>query len=130
GIGKPLVDKLLVVDALNSEHHVFELAKNPGQNTASAKKQPEEKWITWAELEQKELAHYQMLDVRNESEFESSHDDRFENVPMQKIRSFKPDRNVILVCNKGATTRQASAIIKAGFPQVEVYQMKGGYSTL
>ncbi|MEM7297566.1 MAG: HesA/MoeB/ThiF family protein, partial [Bacteroidota bacterium] len=46
GIGKPLVDKLLVVDALNSEHHVFELAKNPGQNTASAKKQPEEKWIT------------------------------------------------------------------------------------
>lgn len=129
-IGTPLSGKLLVVDALSSEHHVFELVKNPAADYAPTKPQLEEKWLAWNELEKMDLANYQLVDVRVEAEFEQYHDERFENVPMLNIPSFKPDKNVILVCNKGVTTRQASAILKTGYPDTEVYQMKGGYSSL
>ncbi len=130
GIGQSLAGKLLVVDAMNNEHHVFELAKQP--LVQSVNKKQEDKWLTWQELETVDEKDFQMIDVRGESDYHSFHDERFDNFPMEIISSFHPEngRSLILVCNKGLTTRQASAIIKAGFPEVEVYQMKGGYSSL
>lgn len=130
GIGQSLAGKLLVVDAMNNEHHAFELVKQP--QAQKAHKKEEEKWLTWKELDEIDKSGFQLLDVRTNSDYEAFHDDRFQNLPMDRITSFSPEkgRGLILVCNKGITTRQASAIIKSGFPEVEVYQMKGGYSSL
>ena len=131
GVGKTLAGKLLVVDAMNCEHHVFELGKQP-QSAKPAAPKTEDNWITWQELETMEIESFDLIDVREEDDYERFHDDRFKNLPMHDISSFEPveGRDLILVCNKGLTTRQASAIIKAEFPEVGVFQLKGGYSSL
>lgn len=127
GIGQPLAGKLLVVDAINTEHHVFELASVsiPKQE----KENNQESWLTWQDLTEIDLDQYHLLDVRSPNEYMANHDDRFENRPMDELTNFKTDREVILVCNKGITTRQAAALIAAQNPKVKIFQMKGGYST-
>ncbi|WP_421764695.1 HesA/MoeB/ThiF family protein [Ekhidna sp.] len=127
GIGQPLVGKLLVVDAINTEHHVFELA--PITKPEPKKEPRQESWLTWQELTEMDLKRYHLIDVRSKVEYSQNHDDRFENRPMDELTDFKVDKEVILVCNKGNATRQAAAIIAAQNPEIKVFQMKGGYST-
>ena len=78
-----------------------------------------------------ELEEYQLIDVRNEKEFRASHDERFKNIPTQSLSQFIPNgkRKLVLVCNRDIATRQASALIKSTHPDLEVYQIKGGYSS-
>lgn len=127
GIGQPLVGKLLVVDAINTEHHVFELA--PVHKPQPRRKNDQESWLTWQELSAMDLDEFHLLDVRAENEYLEHHDDRFENLPMNQISDFHARKEVILVCNKGNATRQAAAIIKSSHPDLNVFQMKGGYSS-
>lgn len=127
GIGQPLVGKLLVVDAINTEHHVFELA--PITNPEPKKEPRQESWLTWQELTEMDLRQYHLIDVRSEVEYCQNHDDRFINRPMNELADFKAEKEVILVCNKGNATRQAAVLIAAQNPEIKVFQMKGGYST-
>lgn len=124
GIGQPLAGKLLVVDTINSEHHVFELAP-----VITPQPKSQESWLTWQDLTEIDLDQYHLLDVRSQNEYSQSHDDRFENCPMDELTNFKAECEVILVCNKGIATRQAAALIAAQNPNVKIFQMKGGYST-
>ncbi|MEP0987572.1 HesA/MoeB/ThiF family protein [Ekhidna sp.] len=127
GIGQPLAGKLLVVDAINTEHYVFELA--PITKPEPKRETIKESWLTWQELTEMNLSQYHLIDVRSEAEYSQNHDDRFENRPMDELTTFKAQKEVILVCNKGNATRQAAALIAAQNPKVKVFQMKGGYST-
>ncbi|WP_420316132.1 molybdopterin-synthase adenylyltransferase MoeB [Ekhidna sp.] len=127
GIGEPLAGKLLVVDAINTEHHVFELA--PITKPEKKKNNHQESWLTWHELTEMDLERYHLIDVRSEVEYSQNHDDRFENRPINELTTFKADKEVILVCNKGNATRQAAALIAAQNQEIKVFQMKGGYST-
>ena len=127
GIGEPLKGKLLVIDALRSEHHVFELAKVESRNNPSLK----ENSISWKELDDYSLEDYHFLDVREPGDFEKGHDSRFENIPMSSIADFNPmNRPVVLTCNQGRTTETAMTILKSKFPNLIVKQLDGGYSSL
>lgn len=131
GIGEPLDGKLLVIDALTSEHHTFQLSAQPHE-VKRAERSNDESWISWQDLEGFRLEDYQLLDVRQPADYDAFHDERFQNVPVNTLTDFTPlkDKELILVCNKGITTRQASALLQANFANVTVHQVKGGYSSL
>lgn len=132
GIGETLAGKLLVVDAMNSQHHTFKLAENPKKNEIKSIPQPEENLLTWDELGTLNEQQYHFVDVRPPAVFEEHHDPRFKNIPMEMLAGFNPDRGkeVILVCQRGVTTKQASALLKATFSNTIVHQVKGGYNAL
>jgi len=133
GIGETLAGKLLVVDALNTEHHIFKLAKNPvKKQDAEPKPEIVESWLTWQELDQLDHKRYHFVDVRPPAVFEEHHDDRFKNIPMEMLAGFSPDGNkeIVLVCQRGVTTKQASAILQSTFSALIIHQVKGGYNAL
>jgi adenylyltransferase/sulfurtransferase len=129
GVGDSLSGKLLVVDAMNTDHHLFKLTE--GKSTTPKKNPVEirESWLTWTELESLNQQKHQFIDIRSQSAYEAHHDDRFENIPLELLAGWKPEKekDLVLVCQQGITTRQASAIIQAEFPGTVVHQMKGGY---
>ncbi len=133
GLGDTLAGKLLVVDAMNMEHHIFQLAKNPVKNQpAEPVHEITESWLTWKEIDQLDQQHYHFVDVRPPAVFEEHHDDRFKNIPIEMLAGFSPDDNkqVVLVCQRGVTTKQASAILQSNFSDVIIHQVKGGYNAL
>lgn len=129
-IGETLEGKLLVIDALNTDHHIFELVKTDAKSNVKEEENPlEESWISWEELNELNPSSYHLLDVRPSNVYESFHDPRFESMPMELLPGFVPEKSkeIILVCQKGITTRLASAILKTEFPDTTVHQLKGGY---
>ncbi len=129
-IGDTLAGKLLVVDALDTSHHIFQLAENPLKDQKKAAPVMEESLLTWQELEGLDTQHYHFVDVRPPAIFTESHDERFINVPMEMLAGFTPEgsKEVILVCQRGVTTKQASALLKSTFSKTVVHQVKGGYN--
>ncbi len=131
GIGEPLAGKLLVVDALKTDHHVFQLAENPLKNQKKeVSPQFQESLLTWQELDELDIGRYHFVDVRPPTIFEESHDARFINVPMEMLAGFSPEENkeVVLVCQRGVTTKQASALLKSTFSETVIHQVRGGYN--
>ncbi len=130
-IGESIAGKLLVIDPFSMEHHLFGLSKssvNKKRETVSI----EESWLTWDQIKEIDLTGFHMIDVRTPEDYAAFHDQRFENIPVNDLISFSPEngKEVLLVCNKGITTRQASMIIKSSYPDIPVHQVTGGYSTL
>ena len=126
GFGESLVGKLLIVDAASSDHSVIELAKSKEQIT---KVEPVEHWITWQDLNDMDISRFQLLDIRQPTDYEHFHDKRFENLPMHAFDSFDPEKgDVILVCNHGISTRSVSAYLIQNF-DLKVLQIEGGYSS-
>jgi len=130
GFGESLVGKLLVINAATSEHNIFFLGnrtqkREPTKRVESTHLQT----ISWEELEQRDLSNTHLIDVRSFLDFEAYHDPRFENIPLSIIAGFEPDpdREVVLVCDQGKTTRQAAAILAATYSDIHVYHLEGGY---
>ncbi|MEQ9405703.1 MAG: molybdopterin-synthase adenylyltransferase MoeB [Cyclobacteriaceae bacterium] len=130
GIGDILCGKLLIVDALNTQHHIFQLAKSPKTVQKPVIPEPDEKFLTWKELDTLDLQAYHLVDIRPTAVYETSGDPRFENIPMEQLAGFNPekDKHVVLVCQRGVTTRQASMIVKSIAENAVIYQVKGGYN--
>jgi adenylyltransferase/sulfurtransferase len=133
GFGETLAGKLLVVDATNAEHNVFNLGAGKRENIEVKKivEAEERTSITWEDVDQMSSGKMHFLDIRPLSDFESSHDDRFENIPIQMLAGFvpEPEYSVVLVCDQGKTTRQAAAILAATYPSLNLYQIEGGYQS-
>ncbi|MCP4461151.1 MAG: molybdopterin-synthase adenylyltransferase MoeB [Cytophagales bacterium] len=131
--GDPLVGKLMVVNAMTSEHHTFFLGSKkekvePTNHVENKKFQT----MSWEKLENTDLTKSHLIDVRSAQVFDESHDSRFENIPLQMIAGFEPNPNyeVVLVCDRGIATKQAAAILSSSFPDIQVYQIEGGYQVL
>ncbi len=131
GIGDALAGKLLVVDALNTSHHIFQLAENPLKDQKKEAPPVEESLLTWQELDELDTQGYHFVDVRPPAMYKERHDDRFINVPMEMLPGFSPDesKEVVLVCQRGVTTKQATMLLKSSFSDTIVHQVKGGYNS-
>jgi len=129
GFGESLVGKLLVIDAANMEHHVFQLSKK--SNPPTKPKVMKHDALTWQAVRQLDPSEYHFLDVREPIVFQSRHDPLFENVPMKNLTAFVPSKPcVVLVCQMGVTTVQAASLLHARHPSLQIFQVKGGYNAL
>lgn len=128
GIGDVLSGRLLIVDALRTDHYLMDL---PGKAELEVKSAPSilNEKINWIDINNIDTDSYELIDIRPESQFLSLHDDRFINVPFAKIFTYEPEKDVILVCDKGQTTQQAAVILKDLFPHLNFYQIAGGYQS-
>jgi adenylyltransferase/sulfurtransferase len=131
GVGESLAGKLLVINAATAEHYTITLApQNEVSKESLSDFQPTDEWLTWEELDKINKDQYEWVDIRLKNQYEAGHDYRFKNVPFSQIFSFEPSREkLILVCERGMTTQQATTILQAEYPDLQVYQVKGGYSS-
>lgn len=128
GVGEFLAGKLLVVNAATTEHYTITLA--PQKRKKEEVFQPTGAWVSWEDLDRLPSTSYQRIDIRPAAQFNIKHDERFMNVPFTQIFTFQPQKpKLVLVCERGQTTQQAAIILAAKYPELEIYQMKGGYST-
>jgi rhodanese-related sulfurtransferase len=73
--------------------------------------------------------HKQFIDVRTPGEYKGNHIREFKNIPLpqlnQKAQSLSKDKEVIVICQSGMRSTQASKRLKKmGFDQVT--NVKGG----
>lgn len=131
--GEPLIGKLMVVNTATSEHHIFSLGERRKKNTSVERVETREfETIRWVKLEEMDLSKTHLIDVRPAQIFDESHDSRFRNIPLQMIAGFQPSsaHDVVLVCDRGKTTKQAAVILSLSYPDTKIYQIEGGYQVL
>jgi molybdopterin/thiamine biosynthesis adenylyltransferase/rhodanese-related sulfurtransferase len=150
GLGKPLINKLLIYQALEAESYTVSL--QPSQHAAALAPQTAEAFqrmdYEWfcnatinkvAELDPEtfetltELADVKVVDVREFGEYPRA---RFKHtqIPLslllQEIPAFEEAR-IVVFCQSGKRSLQAAAIIKETIkPHQEVYSLKGGILAL
>lgn len=73
----------------------------------------------------------QLIDVREEKEFDGGHILGARNVPLsqmkQRITEIRPDQPVYMYCNSGSRTKQAAKIMRKKRGVEEMYTLKGGF---
>lgn len=73
----------------------------------------------------------QLIDVREEKEFDGGHILGARNVPLsqmkQRITEIRPDQPVYMYCNTGSRTNQAAKIMRKKRNVEEMYTLKGGF---
>jgi rhodanese-related sulfurtransferase len=79
-----------------------------------------------AELHKKDK---QFIDVRTPAEFKANHIRQFKNIPLQKLtqkaNELSKDKEVIVICQSGMRSKQASKVLKQlGFKKIT--NVKGG----
>lgn len=150
GVGKPLLNKLLIYQALEAESYTVQLT--PGKNTAQAiPKTPEAflntnyEWFCDArrklvdELEPEafeelaELENVRVIDVREFGEYPKAYFDH-EQIPLSVILQDTPEfeeSKILVFCQSGKRSLQAAALIKEkSKSHQEVYSLKGGILNL
>jgi molybdopterin/thiamine biosynthesis adenylyltransferase/rhodanese-related sulfurtransferase len=150
GLGKPLINKLLIYQALEAESYTVSL--QPSQQatalapqTAEAFQRMDYEWFCNATINQvaeldpdtfetlTELADVKVVDVREFGEYPRA---RFKHtqIPLslllQEIPAFEEAR-IVVFCQSGKRSLQAAALIKEMIkPHQEVYSLKGGILAL
>lgn len=88
--------------------------------------------ITTSELKSKlGKKNIQFIDVRTPGEFKSKHIRGFKNIPLNELtkqaQSLSKDKEVIVICQSGMRSKQASKILKKlGF--TNIINVRGGMS--
>jgi molybdopterin/thiamine biosynthesis adenylyltransferase/rhodanese-related sulfurtransferase len=150
GVGRPLINKLLIYQSLDAESYTVSL--RPGENNAALGPQTPEAFSStnyeWfcngtpkmiAELEPEafeafaELADVKVVDVREYGEYPRA---KFEHtqIPLSKLLHDVPafdETRILVFCQSGKRSMQAAALIKESLkPHQEVYSLKGGILAL
>lgn len=146
GIGEPLVGKLMIVDTLGQSHlkigvpcksenkAIDKLKANYGQNVCVAS-------MDYSELSSVDFLEklrteetFQLVDVRSKTEFEQNHLDQAINIPILEINGrkeeFKSEKELILICQSGKRSQQAAIILKAHFPNTNIFNVQGGMNAV
>jgi molybdopterin/thiamine biosynthesis adenylyltransferase/rhodanese-related sulfurtransferase len=130
GFGESLAGKLLIVDAARMEHNVF-IVSHSSQKGKKNLPKLENHFITWNELLSIDESTCHFIDIRESKLFEQEHDDRFENIPLNMLAGFAPNKStVVLVCQHGKSSKQAAAILKMSYSDLKIVQIEGGYNAL
>jgi molybdopterin/thiamine biosynthesis adenylyltransferase/rhodanese-related sulfurtransferase len=150
GIGKPLLNKLLIYQSLEAESYTVQLT--PGKNTSESIPQTPEafqntnyEWFCNAgrklvdELDPEafeelvELEHVRVIDVREFGEYPKAYFDH-EQIPLSVILREVPvfeESKILVFCQSGKRSMQAAALIKEKLKaHQEVYSLKGGILNL
>ncbi|QKS70941.1 rhodanese-like domain-containing protein [Paenalkalicoccus suaedae] len=73
----------------------------------------------------------QLIDVREEREFQTGHILGARNIPLSQLRmrntEIRPDKPVYLYCQNGSRSVQASKIINKKRGAEDIYMLKGGF---
>ncbi|QDH79200.1 sulfurtransferase [Echinicola soli] len=146
GIGEPLSGKLLIIDTLAQTHLKVGLSTVPenqsittlnssyGQpmcstDTAVTSLTCEEFW-TKRETDRQS----QVIDVRNEGEFDSGHLENALNIPLAQLTERHQEINekapVILICQSGMRSLQAAQLLQSLHPEQIIYNLEGGMNAL
>jgi sulfur-carrier protein adenylyltransferase/sulfurtransferase len=138
GMGEPLSGKLLVINLLNNNFDVLRFKANPANKAirqlsdpASCDLDSEIDYRTM--LQWLEAGTVQLVDVREEDEFE-----RFNigglNLPFSEfedhLETMTPEKKVVCLCSSGVRSKQAMLMFKKKFPGLDVYNVRGGLTSL
>ncbi|WP_078552895.1 rhodanese-like domain-containing protein [Bacillus alkalicellulosilyticus] len=73
----------------------------------------------------------QLIDVREQREFEGGHILGARNIPLtqlkQRMNEIRPDQPVYLYCQSGARCKQAATVLKKKRGVEDLYHLKGGF---
>jgi len=120
---RPLSGKLLTLDARDLQVYTRTLSKHPTCPACSGLESPvfSEDGISFLNLEQylKSKDHYQLIDVREVSEWQERHLPNSQSLPLSRIMNgiadadfgaeFGVEKPIALVCKSGVRARQAAA---------------------
>ncbi|MBC8053702.1 MAG: ThiF family adenylyltransferase [Sphingobacteriaceae bacterium] len=136
GIGSPLSGKLLSLNLLTNDMSLIGFKTNPANKTIKNLGHYEE----GCEIDLQSI-NYQtlnlwlnagavlLIDVREEEEFER-YNIGGRNIPLSDLEgnsvAVDLQKKVVLVCQTGARSLKALQIFKNKFPDLEVYNLKGG----
>ena len=150
GLGKPLVNRLLIYQSLDAESYTVQLT--PGKNTLQAAPQTREAFVNtnyeWfcnvtpqavEELEPDrfeeiaEQADVRVIDVREFGEYPEA-DFEHVQIPLSALLRDTPEfkeSKILVFCQSGKRSMQAAALIKEKLKtHQEVYSLKGGILNL
>lgn len=150
GVGKPLLNKLLIYQSLEGESYTVQLT--PGINTAAGVPQSQEafyntnyEWFcnaasrTVAELEPESFEHLaeledvRVIDVREYGEYPLA-DFEHTQIPLSELQRSIPvftESKILVFCQSGKRSLLAATLIKKKLkPDQEVYSLKGGILNL
>ncbi|MDP5276678.1 rhodanese-like domain-containing protein [Chengkuizengella axinellae] len=91
------------------------------------------KQITTSQLKlELEDSNKQFIDVRSTEEYRRNHIKKFKNIPLHEVskkgNGLSKEKEVVVICQSGARSQQASRILKKqGFKQIT--NVKGGLSS-
>ncbi|AGA78146.1 HesA/MoeB/ThiF family protein [Echinicola vietnamensis] len=146
GIGEPLAGKLLIIDTLAQTHlkvgltsvpenqSIRKLQENYGQPMCSTDLPVTS--LTCEEFWSKREgdSQHQIIDVRNEGEFDSGHLDSAQNIPLSQLTERHQEINekapVILICQSGKRSLQAAQLLQSLHPEQIIYNLEGGMNAL
>ncbi|UOE95899.1 rhodanese-like domain-containing protein [Alkalihalobacillus sp. LMS39] len=73
----------------------------------------------------------QLIDVREQREYEGGHILGARNIPLtqlrQRMKEIRTDQPVYLYCQSGARSKQAATVLKKKRGCEEIYHLKGGF---
>ncbi|MEJ6979147.1 HesA/MoeB/ThiF family protein [Pedobacter sp. P351] len=136
GVGYPLSGKLLIINLLTNDINILRFKANEGNRQIKEIVLYDESClvdphsIDYTTLNQwLETEDIQLIDVREEYEFESYNIGGV-NIPFADLEDnlsvIQADKKTILVCQTGARSMKAINLLKVSFPQLSIYNLKGG----
>jgi adenylyltransferase/sulfurtransferase len=147
GIGKPLINTLLIYNALNNQSYQFNISKReetasliPKDENAFAEMDYElfcsAKTNNLFDIEPRQFDNLlndptiKVIDVREEGELPLIEDFKNENIPLSQLPKYLPDLNnntIVLVCQSGKRSTTAAQMLFDKFgPTKKIYSLKGG----
>jgi molybdopterin/thiamine biosynthesis adenylyltransferase/rhodanese-related sulfurtransferase len=73
---------------------------------------------------------FDLIDVRETDEFEEEHLQNATSIPLMQLKpgaiTLKPDRPVVMFCEKGARSNKAAQMLQKQYPAAQVYSVLGG----
>jgi molybdopterin/thiamine biosynthesis adenylyltransferase/rhodanese-related sulfurtransferase len=73
---------------------------------------------------------FDLIDVRETDEFEEEHLQNALSIPLMQLKpeviTLKPDKPVVMFCEKGARSNKAAQMLQKQYPAAQVYSVLGG----
>ncbi len=141
GIGKPLSGILQVFDFLDNSQYQIKLTAKPENKTirqlqpayTPASCDPMDtlsagELLLWI----REGKRFNLLDVRENHEFQHRHLEKSISLPLSRLNGHLPDLPQelpwVLLCQRGGRSRKAMQYIKEKHPQISLLNLEGGLS--
>ena len=146
GIGKPLIDQLLIYNSLensqfkmklqksSSKEHIAKIFEDETYEDPNCEMQEKDLLISAAQLKSKLSSQKSINDLKIVSVIEDTDTplpfEPAEKVPLSKldVNDFEVDENkeYVIICNRGISSYSATQQIKEMFPKLKVRSLAGG----